>query len=239
MTVKLICGDALAVLPTLEAGSVDCVVTDPPYLNLSGGLIMASDGGVAPCTKTTTTVGDVWSASLAWASEAWRVVRYAVLVMCGYNSVAEVRMAFPEATAKGLAVWHHANAVPSYRNVPRFDTEFIWLLEKQPGIEWSALKSLVIDIPSLPAGCFASERVLESGSKRALHPCQKPIELMKRLLLPGCESVLDPFAGLGTTLIACFEMGRNGIGIEIDPGYFAIAEKRIAEAQMQPLLEMR
>ena len=45
--------------------------------------------------------------------------------------------------------------------------------------------------------------------------------------------------GSGTTGVACVKTGRNFIGIELDPGYFAIAEKRIAEAQMQlPLLEV-
>ena len=51
----------------------------------------------------------------------------------------------------------------------------------------------------------------------------------------GC-TVLDPFMGSGTTGVACVQTGRNFIGIEIDPTYYAIAEKRIAEAQMQPSL---
>ena len=50
--------------------------------------------------------------------------------------------------------------------------------------------------------------------------------------------MLDPLMGSGTTVIACVLEGRDFIGIEIDPTYFAIAEKRIAEAQMQPALEM-
>jgi DNA modification methylase len=42
--------------------------------------------------------------------------------------------------------------------------------------------------------------------------------------------------GLGTTGVACVQTGRNFIGIEIDPDYYAIAEHRIKEAQMQPRL---
>jgi DNA modification methylase len=52
------------------------------------------------------------------------------------------------------------------------------------------------------------------------------------------DTILDPFMGSGTTGVACVQTGRNFIGIEIDPTYFAIAEKRIAEAQMQPRLEV-
>jgi len=51
------------------------------------------------------------------------------------------------------------------------------------------------------------------------------------------DTILDPFMGSGTTGVACVKTGRNFIGIEIDPDYYAIAEKRIAEAQMQPVLE--
>jgi len=68
------------------------------------------------------------------------------------------------------------------------------------------------------------------------HPSPKPIEYMQllvsRLTLPG-QTILDCFAGSGTTGVACVQTGRNFIGIEIDPGYFAIAKRRIEEAQMQ------
>jgi len=47
---------------------------------------------------------------------------------------------------------------------------------------------------------------------------------------------MDPFMGSGTTGVACVQTGRNFIGIEIDPHYFAIAEKRIRQAQQQPTL---
>ena len=45
---------------------------------------------------------------------------------------------------------------------------------------------------------------------------------------------LDPTMGSGTTLVACAKLGRKGIGIEIDPGYFDIACKRVEEAYRQP-----
>lgn len=48
------------------------------------------------------------------------------------------------------------------------------------------------------------------------------------------ETILDPFAGSGTTLVACAKLGRKGIGIEMDPDYFEIACKRVEEAYRQP-----
>ena len=68
------------------------------------------------------------------------------------------------------------------------------------------------------------------------HPTQKPLALMEWCLgfLPDAKTILDPFIGSGTTLVACQRMGRHGTGIELDPDYFAIACKRVDEAARQP-----
>lgn len=68
------------------------------------------------------------------------------------------------------------------------------------------------------------------------HPTQKPIALMEWCLsfLPNAKTILDPFMGSGTTLVACQRMGRHGTGIELDPEYFEIACKRVDEASRQP-----
>jgi DNA modification methylase len=70
------------------------------------------------------------------------------------------------------------------------------------------------------------------------HPTQKPIALMEWCLgfLPTARTILDPFMGSGTTLVACQRLGRQGIGIELDPGYFDIACRRVEEAARQPAL---
>lgn len=68
------------------------------------------------------------------------------------------------------------------------------------------------------------------------HPTQKPLALMEWCLgfLPDAKTILDPFMGSGTTLVACQRMGRHGTGIEIDPEYFDIACRRVDEAARQP-----
>lgn len=80
--------------------------------------------------------------------------------------------------------------------------------------------------------CQASEK----GGKQRWHPTQKPVALMEWCLgfLPKAQSILDPFMGSGTTLVACQRLGRQGTGIEIDPEYFEIACKRVEEATRQP-----
>lgn len=55
---------------------------------------------------------------------------------------------------------------------------------------------------------------------------------------PG-ETILDPFMGSGTTILAANELGRNGIGIEINPDYYTIAERRIRDSRKQMILPLR
>jgi len=68
------------------------------------------------------------------------------------------------------------------------------------------------------------------------HPTQKPIALMEWCLgfLPKAQTILDPFMGSGTTLVACQRLGRNGTGIELDEEYWRIACERVQKAVDQP-----
>ena len=76
-------------------------------------------------------------------------------------------------------------------------------------------------------------------SERTGHPTPRSLDVMKYITqMFSWQSILDPFMGSGTTGVACVQMGRNFIGIEIDPTYFAIAERRIQEAQLQPRLPL-
>ncbi len=76
----------------------------------------------------------------------------------------------------------------------------------------------------------------EDWSHITSHPTQKPLALMTwlvKLVAREGELVLDPFAGSGTTVVACVQTGRRFIGIEQDAAYHAIAQKRIAAAQAE------
>ena len=69
---------------------------------------------------------------------------------------------------------------------------------------------------------------------RKVHPTQKPVALMEYMVRTYSnegDTILDNTMGSGTTGVACVNASRHFIGIEQDPGYFAIAERRIAEAQ--------
>jgi len=70
------------------------------------------------------------------------------------------------------------------------------------------------------------------------HPTQKPVALMRwclsKLSLPRGSVIYDPYMGSGPVGIACMQLGYQYVGVEIDPNYFAIAEKRISQAALQP-----
>jgi len=65
------------------------------------------------------------------------------------------------------------------------------------------------------------------------HPSQKPIEVMEWCVSYAEGTILDPFMGSGTTGVACANLGRKFIGIEIEPKYFDIACERIEAAYAQ------
>ena len=78
-----------------------------------------------------------------------------------------------------------------------------------------------------------------TGDEFTGHKSQKPITLLMEIIEKYTnegDTILDPFMGSGTTGVACARLNRNFIGIEINPQYFEIAQRRIAEAQAQMTL---
>lgn len=113
--------------------------------------------------------------------------------------------------ARCWLLWNKVNAVPTMA-----DFEMAWTNLDKPSKRFDA-----------PVG-----RILNG------HPTEKPVPLMGWCLglVPAAETILDPFMGSGTTGVACAKLGRKFIGIEIEPKYFDIACRRIAEAYRQPRL---
>jgi DNA modification methylase len=117
-----------------------------------------------------------------------------------------------------IHVWHKPNG-QSYKHYER-------IFERHGGISCKVFRTAAI-LPNYTQ--YAHECVD--------HPTQKPVKLLKQLIGPmGARTILDPFMGSGTTGVAALQLGRKFIGIELDPGYFDIACKRIEEAWKQPRL---
>ncbi len=119
----------------------------------------------------------------------------------------------------------------NYFDLPPRQGFLVWDKVQPEGLTLSQVEQAWIS-ENRPAKLF--RRHVVSYTKN--HPTQKPLELMEWCLgfVIDANTILDPFMGSGTTLVACAKLGRKGIGIEIDEGYFDIACKRVTEAYRQP-----
>jgi DNA modification methylase len=203
-------GDCLEILPRL--GFIGALVVDPPYgIKWKRGVNKARNSkphaGIQNDHDTT-----VRDEVLAAFSDTPAVV------------FGSFYAKFPQ-KIKQILVWHKPPDSGLVGSVTGFrrDAEPIFLVGKWP--VRTVEQSSVLRTMEGQAGT-----VTATG-----HPHTKPLELMKRLvrLTPG-EPILDCFMGSGTTLVACAKLGRKGIGIEIDEGYFDIACERVRKAYDQP-----
>jgi len=124
----------------------------------------------------------------------------------------------------------------NYFDLPPTRCVLVWD-KKNDGRDFADLEMAWTNFDSV-ARIFRKRPMNMDGGK--VHPTQKPIDLMKWCMevcrIPEGATVFDPFMGSGTTGVACVQTGRNFIGVEIDPDYYALAERRIRAAQQQPLL---
>jgi site-specific DNA-methyltransferase (adenine-specific)/modification methylase len=205
-------GDCLEVLPTL--GRFDAVVTDPPYgiAFAHGGNDNSGIGGGKYATKFAgqAIVGDDQPfdpSPLLRLSEQ--------VILWGANHFADRLPPSPS-----WLIWDKRAA--SQHSNDFADCELAWCSHKAVARvfrhQWDGMMK-------------ASER----GVPR-VHPTQKPVVLMEWCLgqIPEAASILDPFMGSGTTGVAAVKLGRRFTGIEIDPGYFDIACRRIEAALREP-----
>jgi DNA modification methylase len=203
-------GDCLEILPTLP--KVDAVITDPPY-----GL------NAAVSTRNDLIVGD-------HSTEA----RDAAMLACSWRSAivfGSSKCEKPHGSHITL-IWSKGPYVGmGDLGFPwKLTHEEVYILGDKRAWQGKREESVIADpalYPNLPAANAARGEDL-------VHPTQKPVALMKRLLSKlDAETVLDPFMGSGTTGVACAQLGRKFIGIEIEPKYFDIACRRIEQAYAQ------
>ena len=234
--IRLYCGDCLEILPTLQAGSVDAVVTDPPYGVTACGwdvtnlrwceLVLGVVEGESPIVvfaqQPFTT--DVIAAMRRYFRHSWVWnKRFAgCFVTCNQQpmKIHEDVLVFGK---RGVRY----NPQKTQRDVP------IKLGGKRPSI------TAPLNSP-LPKSKVYTDRfptsVIDLSNRsepRGQHPTQKPVALAEYLISTysnDFSTILDPFMGSGTTGVACIKTGRKFIGIELDRGYFDIAVKRIEKA---------
>ena len=205
--VRLILGDCLVEMPKLESGSVDAVITDPPYGTKRdkgfGGI--AAFGGGSGLGIERRQYDDDWDSERPSKQHFDAVLKFDVITLIfGGNYFADM---LPVGTH--WVVWDKKQTMPTFG-----DCELVWTNSPRKSVKW---------ITREWNGLLGKEQ-------KRQHPTQKPVKIMKWLINnytnPG-DTILDPFMGSGTTGVACVQTGRNFIGIEIDETYYNIAEKRI------------
>ena len=187
-----------------ELGEVDCVVTDPPY-----GMSFQSNHRKE---KHKAIANDEGVELLQWACNIH--ARHSGYIWMRWDNLRDI----PQ--PKSLVTWIKNN-------------HSMGDLEHEHG-----RKTEVCAFYAGPDHHFPKGRPVDvvygTRTGNALHPTQKPVDLMRNVIEWTAGVVLDPFMGSGTTLVACAKMGRKGIGIELDADYFDIACKRVEEAYKQP-----
>lgn len=202
--VKLYLGDCLEILPQLEAGSVDAVVTDPPY-----GVDKAEwDNNVFPL------LGDA-------AKECSRILKNEGICFWFSSTryLPETINAVASIPFKWMFIWYPSN------NMAHGDLgfqKFTPVLVLSHSKAWRNMQ----DLREIPI------RTDEGNGHPTVKPLRLMTYLTKYSCKED-DTILDPFMGSGTTGVACVQTGRKFIGIEIEPKYFEIAVKRISEAQKQ------
>lgn len=204
-------GDCLEILPTLEA---DSVVADPPYgINLH---------------KLAGSYRHKYQPSHGHSQEA------------GMQLIHGDDKPFDPSPFLGfeqVILWggiHFAAALPSSRSWLVWDKREGTTPDNQADCEiaWTNLPGPARIHRQLWRGIV--RRGQENVSRQArCHPTQKPVALMEWCVEKTEGTVLDPFMGSGTTGVACANLGRKFIGIEIEPKYFDIACERIEAAYAQ------
>jgi site-specific DNA-methyltransferase (adenine-specific) len=214
-------GDCREILPKLDV-KVDLVLTDPPYINLKGGICR----NIGTNNPRNNSVGDLWSANLDWIP---LLNTKGAIVFCSFSNLCPIVNAFGNDKLIGIATWLIRNSAPPIRNVPLYNTQYILYFKNDIGLIWHGLPTFY-DIPTL--NHISNERIKDNEGI-SIHPTQKPVSLISIIANITEGTILDPFLGSGTTCYCAKKLNRYSIGIEIEEKYCEIAAKRCSQEVME------
>lgn len=224
--------DCLEYLKKIPDNSVDLVVTDPPYNVSQKKDIKYKDFNV------TKNFGD-WDFGfdpLPVLKELKRVLKPTgqIYVFCATKQI-PIYLNFFENNCyfRNLLVWSKTNPAPRLSKTNWvFANEYIVYAMNNKGkpsdstFNYQTHKEMFNLF--LTSSLQSKERLKENG--KSVHPTQKPLSILKQLIKVSSNEgdiVLDPFMGVGSTAVACKELGRNFLGCELDEKYCKIGNERI------------
>ena len=226
--IQLYNGDCLELMKNIPDGSVDLVLTDPPYvIETKGGGICGKYGLVKQFKENhLDEMKNGFDTQVL--DEICRVLKKInVYFFCSQKQIMPLLDYFVKEKKCNwnLLCWHKTNPVPACGNKYLTDTEYI-LFFREKGVKVYGEFDTKFTYYVTPSN--------QKDKKKYGHPTIKPIEILQNLIVNSSienGSVLDCFMGSGSTGVACINTNRNFIGIELDKGYFDIAKRRINEAQ--------
>ncbi len=221
-------GDCLDILPTLPDKSIDLIITSPPYEDVMGAGYGAKSKDVLFLKLYSDFLNKVFK-------EYKRILKDNGQIFFNIKSKTlkkrlltphwiEFTDGFQNLNFKSYIIWKYAGSFDSTKSRFHLDYEIIYHLSKGDDIylnENCGIHDPLSSVWYVPHNIKKEERV---------HPTQMPEALVERILTVASkpkDTVLDNFMGSGTTGIACKKKGLDFIGIEINPGNFNIAKKRI------------
>jgi len=228
-------GDCLEILPTLPKDSIDMLWTDPPYGhgNHDGdwNARLNEHRGIEDKPIANDDAAGMRVAVDGMLSAAVRLLKPDCCCCCccgGGGPRPTFAWVAQRMDSAGLAffhsvIWDKVNPGLGWRY--RRQHEMVMVAHREKGkLSWNE-------------GIPAQSNVIRLSKPRDdAHPNIKPVELVEKFIkqhAPEGGLVLDPFMGSGTTGVACANLGRKFIGIEIEPKYFEIARERIDNAYRQ------
>lgn len=233
---QLICGDAIEVISRLPSESVDLVIADPPY-NLG------KDYGNNRDLKAWDEYGRFTD---AWIEQAIRVLKPtgSIYVFMGVRFISKLFVSLEEKHRlffNSWITWHYTQGMgrkvgfsPRHEDILFFNKsrKFTFNLDdvRVPQKYYRQRNNMA---GANPGDVWQFSHVHYCSAERVEHPTQKPEALMERIIRASSNSgdlVLDPFVGSGTTSRVAAHLDRRWIGIDINPDYIALANRRIEEA---------
>lgn len=232
----VICADCMEILPTLPNGSIDLVITDPPYdiKNVKTGNNSEFSRSFQKMNDEIKSENLTGGVSLDFCKEIMRLQnKVNAYIWCNKSQILPYLKFFVEENgcAFDILVWRKTNAVPTFNNKYLSDKEYCLYFRRGGYCNPPNYKnaSTIFECP-----------LNATDKKKWKHPTIKPLGIIKTLVENSSREgdvVLDMFAGSGTTAIACEDLKRKWICIEKNPKWATIANERISENRGQCKLE--
>lgn len=238
--IKLYNGNCLDILPTLEKGSIDLILTDPPY-----GTTANKWDFVIPLDQMWPLILNVGKENAAYVFTASQPFTSKLVLSNldmfrhewiwqknrGSNFANTVREPFKEheevlVFSKGKWTYNKQMQERAETGKGRIKYDFNKIASSENYREFSRVQNT-------PEELRVPSSIQKFNTETGSHPTQKPVALMEYLIKTYTnkgDTVLDFTMGSGTTGVACANLGRNFIGIELDKDYFKTACKRIRDS---------